>query len=1607
MGVGRIDRPCGGAVVGTIHPGDAGDGQRCLGDIGAQPGHRIDGVVGQQGAATRHEGGADGRRRDGDAVGDVLVREEPAYARSGDGDGVTGEDPSDRGGRGIERGDQGAVIDATAGRKPVDRQGRRGDIRRSGQREVRRQVVISQRRGVAHEGDAAESDRLAGADVLVREGGRSGLRRQGVTGEEHRGDGARGRGRTVIGAAVRRGGDARAAAGRRAARDELERRDDQVAVHQGHDVIAGVGAGGGISRDREVRSIRADVATGSHAGIGHEVASKHARKRGGLRLGRAVVDAGAARSGERRRRRRDGIRTGCGDGGAVQARGMAGVDVADERGQGIATDLDVVARRTRQAGRRDIERNRVVKHVREDVRDDAAGDGRRRKRERGDGRPAGEVGDRDRQARRSRAVGHRGGPDEPDQRRARTGDGEIAGDIIKRIIARSSRPSGHQRSGVRPGLLDIVGAEHGWVGDAGAGHRDPLPRGRQAAREHREGLTADETSDRIAVVTRGVAGVAGGIGEAVEFAVAVRIDVQRRGRDGGGSAKRGTRQAVVARTRAGERQARDRHGETCADVGLREGIAALGDDGARIGSDQASKRHAARGRGAGVVDLVVGRCDRGQRLGRDGEAAIGHGDVVIAERRAADGDGDQAVGVRADVRAGPATAGGDRIRAPEAGDRRCGIRLERGVIDRAGGRADDGQRRLRDIGGDAPDAIRRVVGGAEAGEADPGEVHGLARADVGVGEGTRHVGADDDVDGAHVAGQNACHLDAGGAERRGGGGVIDLALGGDARGGKRSRRDGARRDVDVERVVGAAVAVGEDVAVLDHQRRSAGAEDVAVGESLRETREGVAAEQPRDGRDPGRSRRAVVDLGVGRGAHGERRRGDGGGRGHAGGPAEGVIGQRGRVALHGHSAEGDRLAARDVLGVERSGSRRRRERIAAQQAEHVHAARRRGAGVVDLVVGRSDDAGTDAAVRAEEELERRDRERPVRLGDGIVAQRSAEAGGHGEHVGIGADVATCSIARDGHRVATGQTDDSRRGIGLGRSVVDERRRGTGHRQRRRGDGQRAVGRRDGIVSQGGPGTGHGGQDVGIAAHVLTGGGAGDGEAVATPEARDGRGGVGAQGGVVDHARGSADDRQRRRGDREHALRGEDVIIAEIGTPHRGERKVIGIGADILAGSIAIDRDRIAAQQADDRRAIIGLEAAVVDQAMVRAAQAEVVEHDLVHRVRPADIGDGVVAQRRARTGHRGARRDVEAAGLGDRGRTERRAGAHDGARLVVLGDGGDGFGGDQTRHRVPRGGEEAAIGAAAVVGGRRRGVVRDAQRSRCHREGRADIAHVVVREAGADRRAGRTVVGARVHDRGGRVGDDRAGPDRRARAEGAGRARDRVAGGHAVDDADETGDRDEAAVLRHAVVGEVRAVGSDGQRRLRDREARGHRAGHAGYGDARGQQDAHRAVEAIGVLGIDAGSRDDVGLLAREDAITRTRTGDAVQEIRQREIEVRAVDGQDDLRRAGVVTQARGVRGRGRETRGELVLEAAGDGHAVGGVGGVRRAIDFRQVGAQHHLVGRRDTELDGGAGGRTGLRVSRRQVGEVDGRIDQRGRRHIARMIGLREDRVVEGERA
>ena len=602
---------------------------------------------------------------------------------------------------------------------------------------------------------------------------------------------------------------------------------------------------------------------------------------------------------------------------------------------------------------------------------------------------------------------------------------------------------------------------------------------------------------------------------------------------------------------------------------MREGIATLGDDGACVGPDQAGERHAARGRGASVVNLVIGHGDRGQRLRRDCEVTVGQCDAVVAEQRAAAGDGDQAVRIGADVRASPASAGGDGIRTLQASNRRRGIGLGRGRIDAAGGRADDGQRSRSDIGGDTPDTVRGVVRRAEAREADAREVHGLARADVGVGEGARDVGADHDIDRGDVSGQDTRDLHTGRTQRSGGGGVVDLILSGDTRGGKRPRGDGARGGIDGERVIRAAVAVAEDVAVRDRERRSPGAEHVAVGEGLREARERIATEQARDGRGLGRSRGAVVDLGISQGVHGERRRRDGRGRGHAGRPTEGVVGQRGRVALDGDASEGHRLAAGDILAVEGGRGRRGGERIAAEQAEYVDAARGRGTGVVDLVVGRADDAGADAAVRAEEELERRDRQCAVRLCDGVIAEGSAGSRGDGEGIRVGADVAAGAITGKGHGLAADQAGDGRRRIVLGRSVIDERCVRAGDRQRSRGD-RRGGGHRgraaEGVVRQGGrvAGQSDAGQGNGLAASDVL--GVKDrrarcgGERVAAEQAEHADAARGRGGGVVDLIIGRADDagadaavraeEELERRDRKRAVAGREDVVGRRGTGNR-------------------------------------------------------------------------------------------------------------------------------------------------------------------------------------------------------------------------------------------------------------------------------------------------------------------------------------------------------------------------------------------------------------------------------------------------------------------------
>ena len=230
-----------------------------------------------------------------------------------------------------------------------------------------------------------------------------------------------------------------------------------------------------------------------------------------------------------------------------------------------------------------------------------------------------------------------------------------------------------------------------------------------------------------------------------------------------------------------------------------------------------------------------------------------------------------------------------------------------------------------------------------------------------------------------------------------------------------------------------------------------------------------------------------------------------------------------------------------------------------------------------------------------------------RIAEAIIGQRSAGA----RDSGAGQDAGSIGARGGGRRDITAPTV-SKRDAGDAIAALQPAGRETGGAvqglsgavsggdgrgrdgQRRRGDGECALSGRDGIVSQRGAGAGHGRKGVGIATHVRAGGGAGDGEAVATEETCDGRGGVGAQSRVVDRARGCADNRQRSRSDREHALGRDEVIIAEVRATDRGERQAVGVRADILAGGIAADRDRVAAEQADDRRAVIILRAAIVD-----------------------------------------------------------------------------------------------------------------------------------------------------------------------------------------------------------------------------------------------------------------------------------------------------------------------------------------------------------------------------------------------------------------------------
>src|SRR6185437_896994 len=566
-----------------------------------------------------------------------------------------------------------------------------------------------------------------------------------------------------------------------------------------------------------------------------------------------------------------------------------------------------------------------------------------------------------RQARRAVAA------DQAQHRRAR---GRCGGAVIDLAVGRGRDGEAGRRDGARRGLesdrvvVAAVAVVEAVAGDgeraaAGAEHVLRLERLRQA----RRAVAADQAQHRRA---RGRCG-----GAVIDLAVG-------RGRDGEAGRRDGARRGlesdrvVVAAVAVVEAVAGD--GERAAagaEHVLR--LERLRQARRAVAADQAQHRRA-RGRcGGAVIDLAVGRGRDGEAGRRDGARRGLESDRVVvaavAVVEAVAGDGERAAaGAEHVLRLERLRQARRAVAADQAQHRRARGRCGGAVIDLAVGRGRDGEAGRRDGARRGLESDRVVVAAVAVVEAVAGDGERAAG-------GAEHVLRLERLRQARraVAADQAQHRRARG---RGGRAVIDLAVG-RGRDGEAGRRDGARRGLESDRVVVAAVAVVEAVAG-DGERAAGGAEHVLRLERLRQARRAVAADQAQHRRARGRGGRAVIDLAVGRGRDGEAGRRDGARRGL----------ERGRVVVaavavvEAVAGDGERAAAgaEHVLRLERL--RQARRAVAADQAQHRRRGGRGGRAVIDFAVGRGRDGeagrrdGDGAAVRGD-------------AGEGVVARRAA------------------------------------------------------------------------------------------------------------------------------------------------------------------------------------------------------------------------------------------------------------------------------------------------------------------------------------------------------------------------------------------------------------------------------------------------------------------------------------------------------------------------------------------------------------------------------------------------------------------------------------------
>ena len=887
---------------------------------------------------------------------------------------------------------------------------------------------------------------------------------------------------------------------------------------------------------------------------------------------------------------------------------------------------------------------------------------------------------------------------------------------IGRDGQRGRRDRGRDGRRGRKGVVPGVGPAEREAGEADGVRRSDVlgvieSDGRTADRDD---IRTDDTGEDAGIRDHGGGGavvdLGGRDGEAAD---------RERPRGDGRRDRRGHRQRVVRGGSAGEGQAGeadgDRRGDVLAVIDAHRSAA----QGDRITAEEAGEDARAgddRTRGA-VVDL--GRSDAetgdGQRLRRDGgrDDVVG-GDRVIARGGAAEGEAGEAhAGRGGDVLAVVETLGEaverDRVAGDDAreGAATGDVGRDGAVVDLAGRDAEvaQGERARGDAaaqvaGRDHVVAADAAVGSVRDGIAD---AHGLARADVRVGEATD--AGDDDGLRADQAREGARE------DRRQGRAVVDLVH--DAR-----TADRQRLGQDLHRAGRAGQGIGDggrrgrrrgEAGVIREGRR--GQHVGAVGDGVTGQRDGRAVRSGGREDGAGKGSRGVVDLGAGDVQRQDRRV-----------DVKGALGGDLIIRSQGAAADdADRRLAEGALvistgggGLGRATGAEQRDRLAGQLArgdrqlarrEETRAVERLGAGQrQELRRDRrliAHDRGRDDVVRRlrtiagdeRSEGDARDVD-AVRRDDVRRIIRGGRPGGEGDRVARD-EAAGHRDGVDGHPCGEG-----------GRAVIDLRSR-TQQTERERGRGDRR-----------GRGSGAGDDIVG---ELAAQGGAGqrrDGEAAGD----EGVGGGDART-IELHRRGPEGDR----------VAGEEIA-----------RRISGHdGADEVGGAVVGLGDPDVGERDADRARGDADRGGRADQGVIARAAGAVGEGESAQAAEAADGGD-TGAVRRERGAGDGERL------TGDAGDEQVGRGAEGGVAVVDLAGGDADLGrcdGDRIesrRQRVigsPAGGagygDRAAREGAALIGAD----IRGAQGSRAGAE-QDDFAREGAADAELGRRdGGRGVIG--------------------------------------------------------------------------------------------------------------------------------------------------------------------------------------------------------------------------------------------------------------------------